>query len=158
MTSRRLTLQATACIFMLLSTLAAVDAHRASAEANPIVPIYGLARQAVIPDLAAYRRWSVSHDTRSKTVAAVISLRQDANLLWLHASRVKPTTQAGVVARVLLLRIARDAATLGALVDPYTQARPARIPNRTFVIMNIAYNDAEANWRSLPIPATAIGG
>jgi hypothetical protein len=153
MTSRRLTLRATACIFMLLSTLAAADAQHASAATTPIVSVYTLARLTVIPDLAAYRRWSVSHDTRSKTVAAVISLRQDANLLWLRASRVKPTTQAGVVARVMLLRIARDAATLGALVDPYTQATPARIPNRTFVIMNIAYNDAEANWRSLPIPA-----
>ena len=157
MTTCRLRLRAAACTFALLSTVAAVDAHHASAARNQVVPGYTLARQAVIPDLGAFHRWSVSHDLRSKTVAAVISLRRDANLLWLRASRAKPTTTTGVVARVLLLRIARDAATLGALVDPYTQGSPARIPNRTFVIMNIAYNDAEANWRSLPTPAPAIG-
>jgi hypothetical protein len=146
---------------VLIAVLAALAAAQpAPAEDKPMVQAYSFARQAVIPALSAFRSWLVSHNGGSKTIVSIISLSGDAKLLHFLASS-KPTTAAGKKAQVRLVRLARDAASLGAFVDAHVSALSkggsTRIPKATLTLLGVVYRDARTNWLALLALAPRIG-
>lgn len=125
-----------------------------------MVQAYIFARHAVIPELSAFRRWIVLHNQWSKTIVSMIALSGDAKVLHYFATS-KPATAAGKKAQVRLLRLAQDAASLGAFIDAHEAALSnggsTRIPNATVNYLGVVYRDALSNWQALLALAPRIG-